>query len=708
MGEEEPHSRNGERGGAQTLRAELRDAIAAHRSGRLADAERMYRAILRVEPTHFDAMHMLGLVQLQLGRFGEARRLIGSALALKPDSADAYAHLGNVLGALGLHAEAVASFERALSLKPDHVNALANRALALNRLGRYQEALASCDRALALSPDLPEALNNRGIALHHLGEREQALQSCDRALTARPDFAEAMGNRAVILNALDRFEEALQSCDRAVALAPGYAEAHFNRAASLQYLHRNDEALRSFERALALNPRLAEAHPSEFVAGKLLHARMQCCDWRNFREDLARLIADVRAGKASAEPFGFLALSDSAQDQLQCARIWVREKPWAEKTAAWSGRTPRAPGERLRVAFVSANFRQHPTLHLSLEFWEKLDRSRLELYGYSLRPDDDNPFLRRARAAFEHFADVSQESVAAIAARLRAERIAILIDRNGYTLNAREGLFALRPAPLQINCIGFPGTLGAPWYDYIFTDRFTVPEGLQRFYSERPLYMPHMAFPSDTTRLPAGPAPRRAACGLPEQGVVFCCFNNAYKILPEVFAVWLRLLAAVPGSVLWLLETSAEATANLRREAAAAGIAAARLIFAPIVAVGAHVARNAAADLFLDTYPYGAHTTANDALLAGLPVLTRVGETMVSRIAGAQLLAIGLPELITESLAAYEARALELARTPELLAAYRARLAANRHTAPLFDMTRYARDFEDAMERIWDEHCRSR
>jgi protein O-GlcNAc transferase len=435
---------------------------------------------------------------------------------------------------------------------------------------------------------------------------------------------------------------------------------------------------------------------------------MQCCAWRTYREDSARLIAEVRAGKASAEPFGFLALSDSAQDQLQCARTWVREKLRAGSAPAWTGRTPRAPGERLRVGFVSANFRQHATMHLSLEFWEKVDRSRLELYGYSLRADDDNAYVRRARGAFEHFADVSQASVAAIAARIRADRIAILIDRNGYTLNAREGIFALRPAPLQINCIGFPGTLGAPWYDYIFTDRFTVPEQLARFYSERPLYMPHMAFPSDTTRLAAGPGPTRAGCGLPEQGFVFCCFNNAYKILPEVFAVWMRLLAAVAGSVLWLLDTGAEAKANLRREAQRAGVDPGRLIFAPIVAVGEHVARHAAADLFVDTYPYGAHTTANDALLAGLPVLTRVGETMVSRIAGAQLQAIGLPELITGTLPEYEALGLELAREPPLLARYRARLAANRHTHPLFDMSRYARDFEEAMERIWEEHWRSR
>jgi predicted O-linked N-acetylglucosamine transferase (SPINDLY family) len=323
------------------------------------------------------------------------------------------------------------------------------------------------------------------------------------------------------------------------------------------------------------------------------------------------------------------------------------------------------------------------------------------MFLYSLRASDANPFERRARAAFEHFVEASELSVTALAQRIREDRIGILIDRNGYTLNAREALFALRPAPIQVNCIGFPGTLGAPWYDYIFTDRFSLPEQLKGFYTERPLYMPHMAFPSDTTRRPAGPAPSRSACGLPERGFVFCCFNNAYKILPEVFAIWMRLLAATPGSVLWLLEPGAQAQVNLRREAQAAGVDPARLLFAPRVGVSEHVARNAAADLFLDTYPYGAHTTANDALLAGLPLLTCVGETLASRIAGAQLAAIGLPELITRSFAEYEALALKLAREPELLAGYRARLAANRHRSPLFDMTRYARDFEALMLETW-------
>jgi predicted O-linked N-acetylglucosamine transferase (SPINDLY family) len=341
---------------------------------------------------------------------------------------------------------------------------------------------------------------------------------------------------------------------------------------------------------------------------------------------------------------------------------------------------------------------------LMIEFWERLDRRCLELFGYGILARDAGPIGQRVERAFEHFADVSGESVPRIAQRIRDDRIAILIDLNGYTRNARPPIFALRPAPVQINCIGFPGTLGAPWYDYIFTDRFSLPEPLQRFYTERPLYMPYMAFPSDTTRLPAGAPPSRPTCGLPEHAFVFCCFNTSYKILPEIFAVWMRLLAAVPGSVLWLLETSTEAKENLRREARHAGIDAQRLIFAPRVGVGEHVARNAAADLFLDTYPYGAHTTANDALLAGLPLLTCAGETLVSRIAGSQLTAIGLPELITGSFADYEALALKLATEPTLLKRYRDRLAANRHTAPLFDMDRYARDFEDAMHRIWAEY----
>jgi predicted O-linked N-acetylglucosamine transferase (SPINDLY family) len=360
---------------------------------------------------------------------------------------------------------------------------------------------------------------------------------------------------------------------------------------------------------------------------------------------------------------------------------------------------------RLRLGFVSSDFREHPMMHLELEHWERTDRSRFETFAYGLRRADAGPIGQRAARAFEHFTDVSAESTEQLYRRIRADDIAILFDLNGYTAGGDSRLMALRPAPIQINSIGFPGTLGADWYDYILVDRFGAPEAMQPLYTERLWYMPHASYPSDTTRAPVGPPPSRAECGLPERGFVFCCFNQAYKILPDVFAIWMRLLAQVPDSILWLLASDDDATANLRREAAAAGIDPARLVFAPKVPQEQHLARHAAADLLVDTFPYGAHTTTNDALLAGLPVVTCAGETLVTRLAGSQLMAIGLPELVTHSLTEYEQLALRLAQDQQSLSSVRARLAANRRTHPLFDMARYARDFEDALDAIWRERA---
>jgi predicted O-linked N-acetylglucosamine transferase (SPINDLY family) len=360
------------------------------------------------------------------------------------------------------------------------------------------------------------------------------------------------------------------------------------------------------------------------------------------------------------------------------------------------------PGERLRVGFVSSDFRGHPIAYLSLEFWERIDRDRFETFAYGIRERDLGPLGLRIEQAFDHFTDVSAASAGEIARRIADDRIAILLDLNGYTAHARKAIFAQRPAPVQVNCLGYPGTLGAEWYDWICVDRFGAPEASQPYFTERLLHLPHTSFPSDTRRAHKGPLPTRAECGLPDDAFVFCSFNNLYKILPDVFATWMRLLHAVPGSVLWLLGTRAQALENLRREARQAGIDPERLHFAPgMGSVTDHLARMAAADLFVDSYPYGAHTTANDALLAGLPVVTRAGETLASRIAGSQLHAIGLPELVTSSEADYEALARRLAQNRGELAVLRARLAAHRETCPLFDMARYTRNFEDCLWRAW-------
>jgi len=486
---------------------------------------------------------------------------------------------------------------------------------------------------------------------------------------------------------------------QAAKLAPDDARIHADIATLCILQNRHDDAEAPLVRALTLEPE----HP--YALCLYAHIRQRHCAWDGLADLHARIGRVLDQGVDRRYQFSvFPILSMPTTPHQQCVAAQWTASMFAPPTPVPRPCVTLRAGERLRVGFVTSDFRPHPRVNLMMELWERIERSRFEMFAYGLLPRADGPVGERVERSFEHFADVSGEATERIFQRIRDDRIAIVFDLNGYTTHAREALFALRPAPLQINAIGFQCTLGTTWHDYILSDRFSLPEHLQRFYTEQPLYMPHTLYPSDTTRLPPGPPPSRAACGLPDDGFVFCCFNTSYKILPEVFALWMRLLASVPGSVLWLLETNTAVKHNLRREAATAGVDPQRLIFAPRLAVGEHVARNAAADLFLDTYPYGAHTTANDALLAGLPVLTCVGETLVSRIAGSQLTAIGLPELITTSFAEYEALALRLATEPGLLDSYRERLRANRHTTPLFDMTRYTRDFEDAMLRIWAEH----
>jgi len=680
----------------------LRDAQVAFATQRFDEAEGLFHRLLQNDPDNVAAWILLGEC-LKHRDWTTAADAWWRALELDPENAEASFHLGNLNLEKGERGAALIHYERALRAVPDHVSALNNLGLCHKGLGSIDRAEECYRAALAIEPSQPDALVNLANLLFGREQYPEVLAVTERLL-ALPQETRAPVRllRALAQERLGDAAGAEATLREAVRRYPDDATLHAYLGTLYLRAERYADAEASISRSLALAP------DSAYALSMLAHARQQFCAWTDLPQLFARLealLASERGdGPVPVDAFAALSMPLSPLAQLHVAQRWARMQTVrrADRPAVRV-----ASGERLRVAFVSANFRDHATMHLSAEFWERIDRSRLEMFAYSLRAADD-AYQRRAAAAFEHFIDVAGESTQRIAQRIRDDRIAILIDRNGYTRHSREGIFALRPAPIQVNCIGFPGTLGAQWYDYIFTDRFSLPEHLQRFYAERPLYMPHAAFPSDTTRLPAGPAPSRAACGLPERGLVFCCFNNAYKILPEVFAVWMRLLARLPGSVLWLLETGSQAKANLRREAAAAGIDGERLIFAPRVAVGAHVARNAAADLFLDTYPYGAHTTANDALLAGLPLVTCVGDTLVSRIAGSQLNTIGLPELITASLAEYEALALALATDPVRLAGYRRRLAANRRTMPLFDMARYARDFEAAMQAIWAEHPQPR
>ena len=697
---------------------------------RLAEALESYDRALALSPDYAEISISRGITLQQLGRLAEALQSYDRALAVKPDLAEALINRGNILEQLGRFAEALESYDRALALKPDFAVALLNRGSILQQLGRFAEALESYDRALTVRPEYTEALLNRGNTLQQLGRFAEALESYDRALALKPDFAEAFLNRGSILQQLGRFAEALESYDRALAINPHFSEAFLNRGNALQQLGSLAESLEGGDQALALAPDEAAALRSRGIAprlqgepdeaivssgqaaaldpayalGQWFNTRQRVWDWGNYREDEAKVRDALKNSVSRLAPFALLALSSTPQEQLDCARQVA-----AGIAARASPMLPRAKpsrAEKIRLGYLSADFREHATAILISGLIEHHDRRRFEVLGYSHGPDDHGARRARLESAFDRFVDIRDMQDNEAAELIHTDAVDILIDLNGYTGDRRTEILASRPAPIQVNYLGFPATMGGDFVDYIIVDRFVVPTDQQAFFSERLVHLPDCYQCNDDKREIAERTPSRAECGLPETSFVFCCFNNSYKITPAFFDIWMRLLAAVPDSVLWLLDPWAKgasplAKANLAREAAARGVRPERLIFAPLLPLPEHLARHRCADLFLDTLPYNAHTTASDALWAGLPLLTCAGNSFAGRVAGSLLRAVGLGELITTSLEEYEALALRLARDVELLTGLRERLAQNRLTYPLFDTERYARNLETVYWRMW-------
>jgi len=636
------------------------------------------------------------------GEHASAEDVWREALVLDPDNPEALFHLGNRERERGEHRAAIARYERALLRAGGHPGVLNNLGLALEAIGETERA-ESCYRAvLAADPQHADALLNLANLCYESGRFEEAAKSHARVAAIRRDVPPTVwAQRAIAQDQCGDLAGARASLEEAARLSPADPRIQVNLATVCLRQGHHADAEGPLLRALAHDP------DQPYALSTLAHVRQHRCAWQGLDELHKRIrgLVDGNAGKGAAvNPFCLLAMPTSARQQLIAAQRWAQG--FAPRIPANRPRVVFGPGERLRVGFVSSDLRPHPTTSLLMELWERIDRERIETFAYAIVAPDRGPTGQRIAKAFEHLVDLSRSPIARVVGRIREDRVAILIDLNGYTRFAREAIFALRPAPLQVNAFGYLGTLGAEWYDYVLTDRFVTPPGSQAHFSERILYLRDCYCPSDTHREVVPESGDRTSNGLPAKAFVFCCFNNAYKILPEVFAVWMRLLAAVPNSVLWLAETRSDTAENLRREARAAGIDASRLIFAARLPLPQHLARHAHADLFLDTTPYNAGATANDSLLMGLPLVTCIGETMSSRVAGSQLQAIGLPELVTHSLGDYEERALSLARNPALLREFRDRLRDNRRRSPLFDMSRYTRGFEDSLEHVWSEYQR--
>ena len=709
----------------------VQDAWQLQQTGRLPEAARLYADIIRSEPRNFDALNQLGMIYLQTGHFAEADRLFAAAVQINSQSPQLFYNKGCALQGLSRHADALACFARALALEPDFAEARNNRGVTLLALKRYKEALACFDRVLESNPKLAIVHNNRATALLELLRPEEALSAADAALRETPNMAQALYSRGAALTLLGRHREALSQFDAAIALNPSYVDAFTHRGITLALLSRHEEALVDYQRALALKPgdieilynrstsllgirRFEEALPDcervlrgdphfKYASGNLLYARLSCCDWTGMTEQIANATKNLRAGLRALRPLQQVAVSSSAADIQQCSRIWMQNEAPPSDDPAWRGE--RYNHDKIRVAYVSSDFRRHPVGVLTAGVFEHHDKTRFETFAISLSEDDGSDIRKRAQQAFDHFIDIKDLSDAEAARLLREREIDIAVDMTGFTENAMTALFARRPAGIQVNYLGFPGTLGAPYIDYILADRFIIPEEQQVFYDEKVAYLPHSYLPNDATRLIAERTPSRSEAGLPEAGFVFCSFNMVYKITPAMFDMWMRLLAQIDGSVLWLPQSNARAIANLRHEAATRGIAANRIVIAPYVSSPEeHLARLRLADLFLDTVPYNAHATACDALWAGVPVLTLLGETFAGRVGAGLLSAVGLPELITHSPQEYEECALNFARDPGALAAVREKLARNRLTHPLFDTARFTRNLESAYVRMWTRH----
>ena len=677
----------------------FRRAIESHRAGNLAEAERGLKLVLRAQPDHFGALHLLGGIEAQRGHFEKARRLVKQALEIDPRSAEAHSTYGDLLCELKRFDEALVSYDAALAIRPDDARALCNRGVVSAELRRPEDALECYDKALTIRPGYALALYNRGNALHDLKRPEEALTSYDRALAIKPDHAEAHYNRGNVLQALKRSNEALASYDRALTIRPDYAEALNNGGNALLDLQRPADAVRTFRRLLEVAP------DHEFARGSMFFSQLRCCDWTHYDLTVKKIADDVAAGRRAALPFAFLMMSRSPAAQLRCAQIYARHKYPPPHPPLRQGE--RYGHDRIRIAYLSANFHEHAIAYLMADLFETHDKARFETTAISFGRVTAGKMRERLTACFDQFVDVRNESDRSVAALVRDLEIDILIDLMGYTLESRPGITACRPAPIQVNYLGYPGTMGTHCIDYIIADRFVIPEDHQAYYTEKVAYLPHYYPVNDAKPYFAERTPSRSEFGLPPDGFVFCCFNNNYKITPEIFDIWMRLLHKVDGSVLWLLADNDTASRNLRREAEKRGIESRRLIFAPRVRLEDHLARNRVADLFLDTPIYNAHTTAGDALWAGLPVVTCLGSTLVGRVAASLLHAAGLPELVTPSPDLYESCALRLATDGDALADIRARLAHNQGSYPLFDPQRFRRHIEAAYLTMWQRHERT-
>lgn len=668
------------------------------RIGRNDEALAAYQTVLALAPDRADAHHNIGTMYQSQGRLQEAAACYRKVLALDPQHVASLNTMGNVLREQGQRDEAAALYAKALAARPDHADAYINLGTLRAEEHRYAEARALYEKAASLDPRSFEAHHNLGGLFLAQAQPRDAIACYRRALECDSSQAFIHVSLSGAYRTAGDLEAAAACARKALELDADHAAACYSLAETLKLQDRLDEAVAWYERALARKPDHVAALNS------LVHVRQHLCSWGGLEEQWGRLSGAIAAGgKGAVSPFSLASVTTSAAEQLACARAWAEQHvlPLAAARAGlgfdFSGRRRR---DQLRIGYLSWGFHRHATSYWAAQLFELHDRRRYEVYAYDYGPDDRSEIRARIRKGVDRFVHAEPESTLDTARRIYADQVDVLVDLTGYTLGSRPQIVALKPAPVQVNWF-YPGTMGTDLMDYFIADPFVVPPGAERFFAEKISRMPDCYMITDRLREVSGRVPARSECGLPENSVVFCCFNQAYKILPEMFGAWMRIMQAVPGSVLWLAEANRWQSGNLRREAAARGVDAARLVFAPRQPLGEYMVQYRIADFALDTFPYTSHTTASDALWMGCPLAACAGETFASRVSGSVLISAGMGDLVTDNLRDYERLVISLATAPGKLSDLRRRLDRTRDSHPLFDTPRFVTNLERAYDAMF-------
>ena len=675
---------------------QLQSIINLYTKGDLQQALSKSSEILERFPNSAILHNITGTCNASLMQLDAAIGHYKQALHINPQYAEAYNNMGIALNGKGDLEAAIESCRQALKIKPDYAEAYNNMGNALSDKGDLGAAIESYDNALTIKPDYFDVFYNIGNALKDEGDLEAAIHHYKQALDINPDYSLAYNNMGLALSAKGDLEAAIKSYEKVIEIDPYHADTFYNRGNALVKKGNLDAGIKSYKMALNIRPDHHSARSNK------LHNQSHICDWVAIDQD-RHLISSLGTSNEAISPFVMQSLEDAPERHRLRSEIF-NKKLHRYKTPLPVAGPPQQTPQRLRIGYFSADFHEHAVAYLIAKVLETHDRSRFEVYGYSIGPSKDDDMRHRLIKAFDVFDDVSGMNNQDAALSARQDKIDIAIDLNGYTENSRQGIFAHRAAPIQINYLGYSGTMGADFMDYIIADPVLIPTGYEHYYSERILRLPNTFMPTDNTRPISTRPMSRSEAGLPDDGFVFCCFNNNYKIRPQEFDIWMRVLLKIEGSVLWLRNSNEWSQTNLRSHVETFGVDPSRLIFASRVPMDEHLARHKLADLFLDTFTYNAHTTATEALWTGLPVVTKAGKGFSARAAASLLTAAALPELITETEQEYEELILHLASNPGRLAQVRKKLADNRLSTPLFNTELYTRHLENGYEQAYQRY----